>query len=611
MSPDEIALVKTAKNHDYIFLGVENNETNLKIRGELIKIEILNIFEFNSNRKRMSIIVKENNIIKLYIKGADNIIKPRLSYENKEFLEEFDNVLNNFSKKGLRTLCIAMREITEEEYFEFNNEYKKLIDVENREEKVLNLAANKLEKQLFLLGCTAIEDKLQENVPEVIQDFIKADINVWMLTGDKLETAECIAYSCNLFNESLKILCFNNEELNEEKLIQKLSEENLFYKKDKKIGIIIDSEIFHIIDQDKDLTEKFINLSNNAQSVVFCRATPKQKAKVVNLVRKKMKRLTLAVGDGANDVNMIQQANIGIGIYGEEGLRAVQSSDFAVGEFQCLWKLIFVHGRWNYHRNSNLILYFFYKNMLFTIPQFFWSFFNFFSGQTLFDDFYISGFNLFFTNLPILIRGIFEQDLVFKKKLSCDELEKNKSNFYEENTPKNLIENKLFKSFIKNDRFAVCFKQFKQMPILYWQGFKNTIFNKKNFLFWVFQGIFQAILIFFFNLLIFKQAIESNGLDFGFWSFNTTIFTSIIIVADLKLALEIKFWTWLHWLSLIPLSLGVYFLYFIVSNWANWGWVQNVPLFLLQSYAFYLSFCFCSFIILLVEFLLLYLKKKN
>ena len=130
-----------------------------------------------------------------------------------------------------------------------------------------------------------------------------------------------------------------------------------------------------------------LNMLKQCEAVICCRVTPKQKADVVRLIKNSMNKITLAIGDGANDVNMIQEAHIGIGIYGLEGMRAVQSSDFAIPEFQCLWKLLFVHGRWSYIRISELILYFFYKNMVFTLPQFFFACNSAFGAQTVFDDF--------------------------------------------------------------------------------------------------------------------------------------------------------------------------------------------------------------------------------
>jgi P-type E1-E2 ATPase len=121
--------------------------------------------------------------------------------------------------------------------------------------------------------------------------------------------------------------------------------------------------------------------------------------------------VTLAIGDGANDVSMIMEAHIGVGLYGNEGMRAVQSGDFALGEFQFLWRLLLIHGRLNYLRNAELILYFFYKNMVFTLPQFMYAYINGYSGQTIYDDYYITCYNMVFTALPLAAKAIYDQDV--------------------------------------------------------------------------------------------------------------------------------------------------------------------------------------------------------
>ena len=134
------------------------------------------------------------------------------------------------------------------------------------------------------------------------------------------------------------------------------------------------------------------------------------------MVRNKLDKITLAIGDGANDVPMIKAAHIGIGLFGEEGMSAVQASDYALPEFRMLWRLLLVHGRWNYIRIAEMILYFFYKNMLFTIPQFLFAFYCGYSGQTVFDDWYVAFYNLFFTSIPLVVRAIFEQDINYLTK---------------------------------------------------------------------------------------------------------------------------------------------------------------------------------------------------
>lgn len=156
----------------------------------------------------------------------------------------------------------------------------------------------------------------------------------------------------------------------------------------------------------------FIRIAKTCEAVICCRVSPGQKADVVRLIKQDdIEIITLAIGDGANDVSMIREAHIGIGLYGNEGMRAVQSSDFALGEFKFLWRLLMHHGRLCYLRNAELILYFFYKNLVLTLPQLYFGFCNGFSGQTVYDDFFISFYNLFFTSWPLVIKATFEQDV--------------------------------------------------------------------------------------------------------------------------------------------------------------------------------------------------------
>jgi phospholipid-transporting ATPase len=169
------------------------------------------------------------------------------------------------------------------------------------------------------------------------------------------------------------------------------------------LGIILENQAFK---------SEFLRISKTAEAVICCRVSPSQKADVVRLIKNDDPEIiTLSIGDGANDVSMIREAHIGIGLYGNEGMSAVQSSDFALGEFKFLWRLLMHHGRLCYLRNAECILYFFYKNLVLTIPHMYFAFMNGFSGMTIFDDNYISFYNLFFTSWPLVIRALFEQDI--------------------------------------------------------------------------------------------------------------------------------------------------------------------------------------------------------
>jgi magnesium-transporting ATPase (P-type) len=229
----------------------------------------------------------------------------------------------------------------------------------NRSENLQKLAL-RVETDILLLGCTAIEDKLQPNVPATIRKFLEIDIKVWMITGDKLETAENIALSCGITNPSMNLFTLKKTQKSEiSQEINDINSQILTNHSETKKGIIVEMGSLDFIFQNKDLetsqvVQSLTQLLLQMDSVVCCRATPKQKAKLVKMV--KTQNLTvLAVGDGANDVNMINEANVGIGIYGQEGLNAVHASDYGIGEFQVLSNLLLVHGRWCNFRNSLFI----------------------------------------------------------------------------------------------------------------------------------------------------------------------------------------------------------------------------------------------------------------
>lgn len=288
--------------------------------------------------------------------------------------------------------------------------------------------------------------------------------------------------------------------------------------------------------------------------MICCRVTPKQKAEVVRLIKTSLNKITVAIGDGANDVNMIQEAHIGIGIYGKEGMRAVQASDYAIGEFRCIWKLLLVHGRWSYIRISQMILYFFYKNMVVTIPQFFYGFLCAYSGQTIFDDWYITFYNMLFTALPLVIRAIFDQDLYYKT------YNKDKTGTY-----------KTSQISIKNTEKRTMFKEIKYLkkyyPRIYYIGQSNTIFTWKNFVYWVIQGCIHGLLVFLMTLFTLNEGIILTiGITADLWVFSIVMFSIIILMVDLKLALYTQSWTYLMGISIMVGSLVIYFVYVWIAD---------------------------------------------
>ncbi|ORX58448.1 phospholipid-translocating P-type ATPase [Piromyces finnis] len=410
-SPDEQSLVSTAKDLGFVFTGRDTNHIYLTIQGEEVVYRLLNIIEFNSTRKRMSVIVQDprDDDIIIFCKGADNII-----YERLKGKDDFSNTtlghLEVFANEGLRTLCIAYRNIPKEEYQVWNDAYIEATKaMENREEKVMEVC-ERIEKDLVLLGATAIEDRLQDGVPDCIETLLAAGIKVWVLTGDKFETAVNIGYACNLLKKNMLLLVVrssdNNKEI-EEQLITALGQ----LEQGGSFGMIIEGLALRSVFDNEHYKAMFLNIGVRCDAVICCRVAPKQKSEVVKLVKDNLHAMCLSIGDGANDVSMIQEANVGVGINGEEGMQAAMSSDYVISQFRFLKKLLLVHGRWSYLRIANCVLNFFFKNMVWTFIMFYFQIFNGFSATMIFDYPLWMYYNIIFTVLPVCVIGILDRDV--------------------------------------------------------------------------------------------------------------------------------------------------------------------------------------------------------
>ncbi|XP_056411878.1 phospholipid-transporting ATPase VA isoform X3 [Hyla sarda] len=396
-SPDEAALVYAARAYHFSLVGRLSDQVTVELPhlGRL-NFELLHTLGFDSTRKRMSVVVRHpiTDEIVVYTKGADSVILDLIEPSSKEssvgkyqrrIHAKTENYLNCYAVDGLRTLCIAKRVLSKEEYacwLKFHLQAES--SLENREE-LLFQSAVRLETNLHLLGATGIEDRLQEGVPETITRLRKAGLQIWVLTGDKQETAVNIGYSCKLLDHDDDLITLNAESMEAcaalldqclhyvESKIPKDSKERSVWNADlgfadgttsakcPNLGLVIDGKTLAFA-LDTSQSDKFISLAQKCRSVLCCRSTPLQKSMVVKLVRDKLKAMTLAIGDGTNDVSMIQVADVGVGISGQEGMQAMMASDFAVPRFRYLEKLLLVHGRWCYSRLANMVLYFFYKN---------------------------------------------------------------------------------------------------------------------------------------------------------------------------------------------------------------------------------------------------------
>ncbi|XP_020925539.1 probable phospholipid-transporting ATPase IF isoform X15 [Sus scrofa] len=378
-SPDEKALVEAAARFGIVFIGNSEETMEVKTLGKLERYKLLHILEFDSDRRRMSVIVQAPSGEKLlFAKGAESSILPQCIGGE---IEKTRIHVDEFALKGLRTLCMAYRRFTSKEYEEIDRRlFEARTALQQREEKLADVFQF-IEKDLILLGATAVEDKLQDKVRETIEALRMAGIKVWVLTGDKHETAVSVSLSCGHFHRTMNILELINQKSDSEcaeklrQLARRITEDHVIQH-----GLVVDGTSLSLALREHE--KLFMEVCRNCSAVLCCRMAPLQKAKVIRLIKiSPEKPITLAVGDGANDVSMIQEAHVGIGIMGKEGRQAARNSDYAIARFKFLSKLLFVHGHFYYIRIATLVQYFFYKNVCFITPQFLYQFYCLFSQQ--------------------------------------------------------------------------------------------------------------------------------------------------------------------------------------------------------------------------------------
>uniref|UniRef100_A0A8C1P2B4 Phospholipid-transporting ATPase n=1 Tax=Cyprinus carpio TaxID=7962 RepID=A0A8C1P2B4_CYPCA len=369
-SPDEGALVKGAKSLGFVFTARTPHSVIIEARGTEQTYELLNVLEFSSNRKRMSVIVRTpTGKLRLYCKGADNMIFERLN-ETSQYKDLTVAHLEQFATEGLRTLCFAYVDLEEGAYQEWLKEYNRISTVLKDRAQKLEECYELIEKNLLLLGATAIEDRLQAGVPETIATLMKANIKIWVLTGDKQETAINIGYSCKLVSHGMSLVIVNEDSLDATRatLTAHCSSLGDSLRKENELALIIDGQTLKYA-LSFEVRQAFLDLALSCKAVICCRVSPLQKSEIVDMVKKHVKAITLAIGDGANDVGMIQTAHVGVGISGNEGMQATNSSDYSIAQFSYLEKLLLVHGAWSYNRVTKCILYCFYKNVVLYIIE--------------------------------------------------------------------------------------------------------------------------------------------------------------------------------------------------------------------------------------------------
>uniref|UniRef100_A0A8C4HLD6 Phospholipid-transporting ATPase n=1 Tax=Dicentrarchus labrax TaxID=13489 RepID=A0A8C4HLD6_DICLA len=461
--------------------------------------KLLHVLEFDANRRRMSVILQT------------------------------PSATNN---ESLRTLVVACRHFSPEEYDDVDRRLNAARTALQQREERLQEAFSYIEKDLQLLGATGVEDKLQDKVQETIEALRLAGIKVWVLTGDKHETAVSVSLSCGHFHRTMNILELLQQRSDNECaeqlriLARRIKEDHVIQH-----GLVVDGASLSLALREHE--KLFMEVCKNCSAVLCCRMAPLQKAKVVRLLKTSPEKpITLAIGDGANDVSMIQEAHVGIGIMGKEGRQAVRNSDYAIARFKFLAKLLLVHGHFYYIRIATLVQYFFYKNVCFITPQFLYQFFCLFSQQTLYDSVYLTLYNICFTSLPILIYSLFEQ-LVHP----------------------HVLQNK---------------------PGLYRDISKNSLLSFRTFLYWTLLGFCHAFVFFFGSYILMGEdtTLMGNGQMFGNWTFGTLVFTVMVITVTLKLALETHFWTWMNHFVTWG-SIAFYFIFSLFYGGIIWPFLHT------------------------------------
>ncbi|KAL9647937.1 hypothetical protein ABK040_008208 [Willaertia magna] len=394
-SPDEIALVKFAERCKLILEDRSISTITLKTpKGDLLKYEILNVFPFTSAAKRMGIILKskETGKIVFYCKGADSIMRELV--KPSDWLDE---ETDNLAREGLRTLVFGKKDLNEEIYFKFSQEYKKASALINdRANEMERVKKEYLESQLDLIGVTGVEDKLQDNVQVSLEQLRNAGIKVWMLTGDKLETAICISISTKLVARGKKI--FEVVSSTKEGIKQLLSEYKHHHLRSGASLIIDGSTLKIALDY---LPERFIKVACKAPSVICCRCAPTQKAEVVTWVKKITKKQTAAIGDGGNDVSMILASDVGLGIVGKEGKHASLAADFSIDQFSYCTDLILWHGRNSYKRSASLSQFIIHRGLIISVIQAVFSAMYHFSTIAIFTGWLMVGYSTYYTMLAV------------------------------------------------------------------------------------------------------------------------------------------------------------------------------------------------------------------
>lgn len=694
-SPDEVALLNAAVEFDCIYVRRDGDVVHIRLFGQPESYQLLAVNEFDSTRKCMSVVVKrlkpsekhacegarerdtagevdlanldqlrgerDDPAIFVFSKGADTVMFANASKDQD--ISPLALHIHYFAAMALRTLLFGYRTLSVAEYRAWKETFDAAKKALTKREEACVEVAKQIEKTITLVGATGVEDLLQDGVKECIAQLSLGGINIWMLTGDKDETAISVAHMCGLIGSKSKMIIIKGktkQDCLEEiaKARRKLKREGVWVPgvASQDISLVLNGEALELLLTDalpvrsdrphvpslasnqvapsaslsstydrlrserdhrtsslkstgtpsiaavpiqadfrhrtssrpgstclvmdfrgvRLAHELFLELASQCRTVVACRLSPMQKAQVVSLMKGAPGTpLTLAVGDGGNDVSMIQEAHVGIGIYGHEGMQAVRAADFAIVTFQNLSRLLLVHGRWNHRRVAHVILFSFYKNMALIMTLFLYSFFNRASGQTLYESYLMVGWNVLYTLLPIFVLGITDEDI--------------------------------------RDRAVLRF------PIVYRTLLRKSDLSLQGLSLWVATALFHSILVFYLVINTMKCVSSRLGHVNGLFPDGTAVYGALILTVTLKAALHMQSlyrWTRAHYLALF--GGFVAYIIFVVAYSQAYRLLPTFDVFrdfdglatiLFSELVYWTMLVFTSITCLCVDLAVLYLRK--
>lgn len=479
-SPDEVAIVKWTESVGLTLVFRDRTRMELQTpTGTRLSYDILELFPFTSESKRMGIVVRETQSGELLFlqKGAD-VVMARIVQRN-DWLEE---ETGNMAREGLRTLVVARKRLTPQNYAAFKQRHHEAsVRLDGRNEAMAAVVAEYLERELELLGLTGVEDKLQDEVKSTLELLRNAGIKIWMLTGDKIETARCIAISTKLVARNQYI-----HEVAKLKTSDQVRDQLEFLQSKLDCCLVIDGESLQLCLN--SYKNEFIEIATKLSAVVACRCSPTQKADVARLIRQYTKKRVCCIGDGGNDVSMIQAADVGVGIVGKEGKQASLAADFSVTQFSYLAKLLMWHGRNSYRRSAKLAQFVIHRGLIISVMQAVFSAIFYFAPIALYQGWLMMGYATVYTMAPVFSL-VLDQDV--------------------------------------NEDIALIY------PELYKELTKGRSLSFKTFFQWLMISVYQGAAIMIMSLVLF----ENEFLNIVAISFTALILNELIMVG-----LEITTW---------------------------------------------------------------------